>query len=233
LAAEDVRFARTIERIQRIITSELTKIAVVHLYSQGFTDEELVNFELNLTNPSTIYEQEKIELWSNKVNLARDVKDNTLMSADWIYKNVFNFTDDQVQDIENGIVKDQKQKFRYSQIEQEGNDPVKSGDAVGTPSDLAAIGTSGDEGAPDAPDAVGSVFDQENMGRPKEVPSYSKDGSARGRDPLGKVKPQLALSHYDSLKQSGLKSNSVKEILKETNESEEISNEYDEFVKKD
>jgi len=233
LAAEDVRFARTIERIQRIITSELTKIAVVHLYSQGFTDEELVNFELNLTNPSTIYEQEKIELWSNKVNLARDVKDNTLMSADWIYKNVFNFTDDQVQDIENGIVKDQKQKFRYSQIEQEGNDPVKSGDAVGTPSDLAAIGTSGDEGAPDAPDAVGSIFDQENMGRPKEVPSYSKDGSARGRDPLGKVRPQLALSHYDSLKQSGLKSNSVKEILKETNESEEISNEYDEFVKKD
>ncbi len=233
LAAEDVRFARTIERIQRIITSELTKIAVVHLYSQGFTDEELVNFELNLTNPSTIYEQEKIELWSNKVNLARDVKDNTLMSADWIYKNVFNFTDDQVQDIEKGIVKDQKQKFRYSQIEQEGNDPVKSGDAVGTPSDLAAIGTSGDEGAPDAPDAVGSIFDQENMGRPKEVPSYSKDGSARGRDPLGKVRPQLALSHYDSLKQSGLKSNSVKEILKETNESEEISNEYDEFVKKD
>ena len=233
LAAEDVRFARTIERIQRIITSELTKIAVVHLYSQGFTDEELVNFELNLTNPSTIYEQEKIELWSNKVNLARDVKDNTLMSADWIYKNVFNFTDDQVQDIENGIVKDQKQKFRYSQIEQEGNDPVKSGDAVGTPSDLAAIGTSGDEGAPDAPDAVGSIFDQENMGRPKEVPSYSKDGSARGRDPLGKVRPQLALSHYDSLKQSGLKSNSVKEILKETNESEEISNEYDKFVKKD
>jgi len=46
LAAEDVRFARTIERIQRIIISELTKIAVVHLYSQGYTDEELVNFEL-------------------------------------------------------------------------------------------------------------------------------------------------------------------------------------------
>jgi len=233
LAAEDVRFARTIERIQRIVTSELTKIAVVHLYSQGFTDEELVNFELNLTNPSTIYEQEKIELWSNKVNLARDVRDNALMSSEWIYKNVFKFTDDQIKDIESGIVQDQKQKFRYSQIEQEGNDPVKSGDAVGTPSDLAAIGTSGDEGAPEAPDAVGSIFDQENLGRPKEVPSYSKDGSARGRDPLGKVRPQLALSHYDSLKQSGLKSNSVKEILKETNESEEISNEYDEFVKKD
>ena len=62
LAAEDVRFARTIERIQRIIVSELTKIAVVHLYSQGYTDEDLVNFELNLTNPSKIYEEEKTSI---------------------------------------------------------------------------------------------------------------------------------------------------------------------------
>ena len=54
LAAEDVRFARTIERIQRITISELTKIAIIHLYAQGFTDAELVNFELSITNPSTI-----------------------------------------------------------------------------------------------------------------------------------------------------------------------------------
>ena len=49
LAAEDVRFARTIERIQRIVVSELTKIAVVHLYAQGFQrPRELVNFDLGL-----------------------------------------------------------------------------------------------------------------------------------------------------------------------------------------
>ena len=75
LAAEDVRFARTIERIQRIITSELTKIAIVHLYSQGYTDEELVNFELALKNPSTIYEEERIELWNNKQSLASSLMD--------------------------------------------------------------------------------------------------------------------------------------------------------------
>ena len=73
LAAEDVRFARTIERIQRIIVSELTKIAVVHLYSQGYTDADLVNFELELASPSTMYEQEKIELFGQKVSLARDM----------------------------------------------------------------------------------------------------------------------------------------------------------------
>ena len=54
LAAEDVRFARTIERLQKIIVSELNKIAIVHLYTKGFRDEELVDFSLELTNPSTI-----------------------------------------------------------------------------------------------------------------------------------------------------------------------------------
>ena len=240
LAAEDVRFARTIERIQRIVVSELTKIAVVHLYSQGFTDEELVNFELGLTNPSTIYEQEKLELWSSKVSLARDVKDNQLLSTDWIYKNVFNFTDDAIKEIEKDLVQDQKQKFRFEQIAVEGNDPVQSGDAVGTPSDMASAAPP-EEGEEEPDSLAGSIFGDvggapeggfEGAGRPKEIPKYGKDGSARDRDPLGKVKPQLALSHFDSLKHS-LKGGSKKDILKETTDSEVIENEYEEFVKKD
>ena len=236
LAAEDVRFARTIERIQRIVTSELTKIAVVHLYSQGYTDEQLVDFELKLTNPSTIYEQEKIELWSNKVNLARDMKDNSLLPTDWVYKNVFNFTEREQDEIEKELVEDQKQKFRYSQIETEGNDPATSGDSVGTPSDMAAIGLGQDDSAEPPETLAGSIFDdeggapeggQEGAGRPKEVTKYGKDGSARGREPLGRPKIPLALAHFDRLKKSfGSK---AKEILRETIDSEEISKEYGEF----
>ena len=92
LAAEDVRFARTIERVQRIIVSELTKIAVVHLYSQGYTDEDLVNFELELASPSTMYEQEKIELFGQKVNLARDMIQDKILPYEWIYDNIFNLS---------------------------------------------------------------------------------------------------------------------------------------------
>ena len=55
LAAEDIRFARSVERIQRIIESELTKIGLVHLYAQGFTGESLTNFEIKLTTPSIVY----------------------------------------------------------------------------------------------------------------------------------------------------------------------------------
>ena len=80
------------ERIQRITLSELTKIAIVHLYAQGYQDAELVNFELDLTNPSTIYEEEKVELWNNKTSLASSLLNDGIVSTEWIYKNIFNFT---------------------------------------------------------------------------------------------------------------------------------------------
>ena len=233
LAAEDVRFARTIERIQRIIVSELTKIAVVHLYSQGYQDAELTNFELELTNPSTIYEQEKIELWSNKVNLARDMKDNQMMSSEWIYKNLFNFSDDQIKEMDSQIVHDQKTKFRFEQISVEGNDPADTGESVGTPSEMQSSANGGEF---DQESKSGSIFRKEvevpedgwdGAGRPKENPKYGKQGSARGRDPLGRTGVPLALAHYDALKKS--MGSKAKEILKETTESEEISKEYEDF----
>ena len=233
LAAEDVRFARTIERVQRILVSELTKVAVVHLYSQGYTDAELVNFELSLTSPSTIYEQEKIELWSNKINLALDMKDNQMMSTEWIYKHIFNFSDDQIEQMDKELVHDQKTKFRFEQISVEGNDPQQSGESVGTPSDMQ----SPDEEGGGEDDVAGSIFDQdeggspeggfEGAGRPKEVSKYGKDGSARGRAPLGRPKIPIALAHYDALKKSfGSKAS---EILNETLESDKINEEYKEF----
>ncbi len=125
LAAEDVRFARTIERIQRITISELTKIAVAHLYSQGYTDAALVDFELELTNPSTIYEQERLELWDSKQRIARDLQDSSLVSKKWVYDNIFNFSGEEVETLKNEIVDDKKQIYRLSSIENEGNDPAK------------------------------------------------------------------------------------------------------------
>tara|TARA_B100000686_G_scaffold351807_1_gene451673 strand:- start:17106 stop:18896 length:1791 start_codon:yes stop_codon:yes gene_type:complete len=125
LAAEDVRFARTIERIQRIVLSELTKIAVVHLYSQGYTDAALVDFDLELTSPSTIYEQERLDLWERKNNIAEAMKREALVSKKWIYDNIFNFTDESVSDIENQVIDDKKEMFRHSSIENEGHDPAQ------------------------------------------------------------------------------------------------------------
>ena len=245
LAAEDVRFARTIERIQRIIVSELTKIAVVHLYSQGYTDEDLVNFELELASPSTMYEQEKIELLGQKVTLARDMISDKILPTDWVYDNVFNFSKEQKIDIESQIIEDQKQKFRHSQIEMEGNDPMQTGDAIGTPSDMASIGLGADDTVTPPDTIAGSIFDpfpeeekederpeDEQGGRPQEMNKPFKDSGARGRDPLGKQtknRRPLALAHYDALKKTmGKKS---KDIIQETKKVDEMKQEYDEYKK--
>jgi len=242
LAAEDVRFARTIERIQRIIVSELTKIAVVHLYSQGYTDEDLVNFELELASPSTMYEQEKIELWGQKVGLARDMISDKILPYEWIYDNIFNFSSDEKVEIENQIIEDQKQKFRHSQIEMEGNDPQQSGDSIGTPSDMASVGIGADDTATPPDSLAGSVFnpfeedgeddrpEDEQGGRPQEMNKPFKDSGTRGRDPLGKQtknRRPLALAHYDALKKTmGKKS---KTIIQETNQVDELEKEYNEY----
>jgi hypothetical protein len=231
LAAEDVRFARTIERIQRITISELTKIAIVHLYAQGYQDADLVNFELDLTNPSTIYETEKVELWNSKTQLASSMVQDGLVSTDWIYRNVFNFTDDQIKELDNQIVFDYKQKFRRAQIESEGNDPAKSGEAQGTPSDNQA-GRTGHE----LDDKGGSPPGGWNgAGRPKEGGKYGKDSGARGRDPLGahdkkkQYSSGLALAHFDGLKHNMKKFNKKDYDL--ITESEKIENEYKEELK--
>jgi hypothetical protein len=139
LAAEDIRFARTINRIQRIALSELYKIALVHLYTQGYTGEQLTNFELELTTPSIIYDQEKIALLTQKVDLAQKIMDLKILPSDWIYDNIFHFSEDQYDEYRDLIVEDQKRAFRQKQISEEGNDPKVTGKSYGTPHDLASL----------------------------------------------------------------------------------------------
>ena len=131
LASEDVRFARTIQRLQRIIASELSKIAIVHLYSQGYRDESLVDFEIELTNPSTIFEQEKIEIWQDKIGVAIDMVENKFFSYDWVYKNIFNMSEDDIKEVKEQVVDDAKQKYRLTMIEEDGDDPAKPFKKIG------------------------------------------------------------------------------------------------------
>jgi hypothetical protein len=182
LAAEDIRFARTVERIQRIVLSELYKMALVHLYTQGFDGEALSNFELSLTVPSIIYEQEKVALWKEKIALAKDIQDSNLMPTDWIYDNIFQFSEDQYDEYRDLIAEDQKRKFRFSQIENEGNDPAQSGKSYGTPHDLATLYGKGRNGVGET-GAVPPGYDEKSpVGRPKEKNSIV----GTQRDPLGK-----------------------------------------------
>ena len=184
LASEDIRFARSVERIQRILESELTKIGLVHLYAQGFKGESLTNFEIKLTTPSIIYEQEKVALLKEKIDLARQMQETKLFSTDYIYDHIFNLSEDTYNEMRDLVREDAKREFRISQIENEGNDPVISGQSFGTPHDLASIYGSREQG--DVP----SGYDERDAnpeGRPRVKASIlgTQQDPAGGRDRLG------------------------------------------------
>jgi hypothetical protein len=186
LAAEDIRFARTIDRIQRIILSELNKIALVHLYTQGFTGEALTNFEISLTTPSIIYDQERIALMKEKVDLAKNIMEAQLLPTDWIYHNVFHFSEDQFDEYRDLILQDAKRKFRLGQVTEEGNDPLETGKSYGTPHDLASLYGKGRTMSNPENVPVGYADDLK-LGRPeKKVSNINTQDNAFGKDRLGR-----------------------------------------------
>jgi hypothetical protein len=197
LAQQDIRFARSVERIQKIVLSELTKIAIVHLYSQGYEDSELVNFELELTTPSIVYEQEKANLWSEKATLVRDLKDLKMISQEWMYKNIFNMSEDEWKAEQLKVINDLKLGFRQEQISSEGNDPVKTGESFGTPHDLATANQQSQDGGDleSFEENIGGAPKGgfKGAGRPKEGGNYATDDSVFGRDPLGNRNKKLGV----------------------------------------
>tara|TARA_B110000858_G_scaffold109068_1_gene124599 strand:- start:5493 stop:7349 length:1857 start_codon:yes stop_codon:yes gene_type:complete len=100
LALQDIRFARTINRIQRSMIQELNKIAIIHLYILGFEDE-LQNFTLGLTNPSSQADLLKVEQWQQKIQLYRDATSDPgngilPVSSSWAKKHILGFSDEEI-----------------------------------------------------------------------------------------------------------------------------------------
>ena len=202
LAAEDIRFARTIERIQRIIVSELTKIAIVHLYTQGYDGDDLVNFELELTTPSIIYDQERVALMKEKMDLAAQMMETKLFPTDFIYDHLFHMSEDQYNEFRDLSREDAKRAFRLTQIEAEGNDPVETGQSYGTPHDLASLyGKGRYYGDGDVPE--GYDENDPKLGRPEEkVSNINTQDNAFGKDRLGVDRMKGKENESDSIRPS-------------------------------
>lgn len=172
LAAQDVRFAKTIERIQRVLISELTKIAIIHLYAQGITDDKLTDFTLELTIPSKIYEQEQVELYTSKVALIQQMQQTKMFSKEWMYEAVMKMAKDEQDEMTLQVLDDTKQTFRLTSIETQGVDPAKEN------------GTEGTTNIEEELDKLKLELEDKG-GRPKDAIRYGKDDHPQGRDPLG------------------------------------------------
>ena len=100
LALMDIRFARTINRIQKCMIAEMNKIAIIHLFLLGFEDE-LSNFTIGLTNPSTQADLLKIDAMKEKMLLYKDAvaaspEGISPVSATWAKKHILNFSDEEI-----------------------------------------------------------------------------------------------------------------------------------------
>jgi hypothetical protein len=125
LAQKDVRFARTIQRLQRVVISELEKIGIVHLYTLGFRGDDLVSFRLLLNNPSKIAELQELEHWKTKFDIAGGATEN-FFSRRWIAQNIFNLSEEE-------FVRNQREMFHDRTYEAELN---LAADAVAADADM-------------------------------------------------------------------------------------------------
>ena len=94
LAQKDIRFARTIQRLQRVIISELEKIGIVHLYTLGFRGDDLLSFKLSLNNPSRIAELQELEHWRTKFEVAGGATEG-YFSRRWVAQHLFSMSEEE------------------------------------------------------------------------------------------------------------------------------------------
>jgi hypothetical protein len=111
LAQKDIRFARTVQRLQRSIVSELEKIAMIHLYVLGFRNDDLLSFKLKLNNPSKISELQELESWRTKFDVAAAATEG-FFSKRWIANNLFDLSDED-------FLRNQREIFYDRQVAQQ------------------------------------------------------------------------------------------------------------------
>jgi len=175
-----------------------------------------------------------MELLSSKLSLVRDIKSEKILSQDWIYENIFDMTEDDMEEERERLVDDMKQAFRFNTIEMEGRDPEEesSEEEGGEEGDdefgeLDGMLNASDEDPSDEysePNDNKGYYtskDFENYGkqggRPKDTSRYEKDDYVMGRDPIGRKERSRNESILDTLKKEIPRVEPVKTMLAEDN----------------
>lgn len=111
LAQEDIRFSRTVSQLQKILVAELNKLAMIHLYALGFSGDDLLNFDIKFSNPSTVAVQQKLALISSKLEIAGKAlelsKETGLLSFNYIQTEILGLRPEQINVIKQEARQDQ------------------------------------------------------------------------------------------------------------------------------
>ena len=155
LAQKDIRFARTIHRLQRSIISELEKMAIVHLYTLGYRGQDLLAFKISLNNPSRLAELQQLEYMRTKFETATAVPEGTY-SKRWVAQNILGLSDSE-------FLRNQRETFYDRKYQQSLEGLAEEGlldDSAGLGGDVGGLGGDdelglGDDGGLDLGDEGG------------------------------------------------------------------------------
>jgi len=178
LAQKDIRFARTIQRLQRVVVSELRKIGVVHLHTLGFTGEDLMSFKLKLNNPSQIAEMQQLEHWRTKLDVGSQMRDQGTFSEWYVAENVYGMSEDEFVRNRREKKGDAKYNKDLTNIE-EGEEGMgdELGGGLGGAEELEGFGDKGEEpfGGEEEPADEGTLLSAPEGGGGGEEPAKRDD----------------------------------------------------------
>lgn len=173
LAQEDIRFSRTIGVIQKTLISELNKIAIVHLYANGFDGDDLQNFVIRLSNPSTVAQQQKLELWRAKFEIGGSMPEG-MGSKEFVQHEIWGLSPEQIAAID-------EQRVRERQLDARIEAEIESTAAVqgGASDELFGGGKGGgsEAGGEPAAEKGGGAGEGEGGGgeEPEDVETAAKE----------------------------------------------------------
>ena len=149
LAQKDIRFARTIQRLQRVVVSEMEKIGIIHLYTLGFRGDDLLNFKISLNNPSRIAELQELEHWKQKFDVAGAATEG-FFSKRWLSEHMFGMSAEE-------FVRNQRELFFDKKY-------AAALEAAGEPAEGEAGGDGGGGGLGDLGDLGGDSGGGDDLG---------------------------------------------------------------------
>jgi hypothetical protein len=211
LAQKDIRFARTIQRLQRVVVSELEKIGVIHLYTLGYRNEDLLNFSLSLNNPSKISELQELEHWKTKFEVASQAKEG-FFSKRWIAENIFNLSENEFKRIQREIFYDKQYDTALEGIATAGEPAAGEEGGGGGLADLGDLG-GGEEAAGGDEEESAEVTEPTLPGgaapakrRDNGYVSVGKRGVGDGRGKSGHIRTEKSIANPGSVNLSDSRS---------------------------
>jgi hypothetical protein len=173
LAQKDIRFARTIQRLQRAVVSELEKVGIIHLYTLGFRDEDLLSFQLQLNNPSKISELQELEHWDKKFAVAGAATEG-FFSRRWVAEHLFSMSHEEFERNQREIFYDRKFDASLAAVA-EAMQEEAAGAGLGDLGGGADLGDLGDDLGDDLGADLGDLGGDEPVTAEPEEPEIGDD----------------------------------------------------------